>query len=48
MCQRDIGVGIFFYPSLKTSLKKRGNLWLEKDVETRARKKGECRQQNEA
>ena len=39
---------ILLYPSLKSSLKKRRNFWLEKDVETRARKKEECRQQNEA
>ena len=39
---------ILLHPSLKSSLKKRRNFWLEKDVETRARKKEECKQQNEA
>ena len=39
---------ILLHPSFKSPLKKRGNFWLEKDVETRARKKEECRQWNEA
>lgn len=39
---------IFLYPSLEKSLKRRGNLWLEKGVDSRARRKKECRQQNKA